>query len=128
MFLQTFSPQSPFLQPDETRLKHSFASSLVFHYPFPRHTCSFVSHEGLSTVPFIPTWLPAGKQQHATTGGWVDAPPSRAPAPAALLDCHRSPPSPFDHSRRSSPFQHTPLGSPGTESVLENWLWQCSKI
>lgn len=59
---------------------------------------------------------------------WVDTPPRRAPARVTLLYCHHPPPSPFDQSRRSSPFQHTPFGSINTESVLENWLWQRSKI
>lgn len=119
MFLET-SPQSllmlTFCQPDEMWLKHSFVSSLLLPLSSPGNTWCFISHEGLSTGLVMCMQLPTGKQQYASAGGWLNTPLSKAPAPAALLDHYHLPPSQFDHNKRSSPSQHTPLSSPGMES------------
>lgn len=90
MFLQIFSLQSPSLSPSSRLTRHSSNIASCFSIALFQKYMLFHS-----------SWRMEHQRVHMHS--------QCAPVPTALLHCHRSPPSPFDHNRNSL-FQHIPLG------------------
>lgn len=118
VFSQTFSPQSPSCSPSFSLMTSgsniASHSLCFFSLTFPGCT----RRTGLSTC-----WRKATAHHSWWVAGWIHLQAGLLHKQPCLIATH-SPPSPFDHSRRSSPSQHMPLGSPSMESQC--WKTGCS--
>ena len=114
-----------FLQPDETRLKHSFASSPFFHCPFlGRCAVSFLTKDWALAHPHARGFLQESNRMPQLVGGRTSKQGSCTSSPAWL---------PPLSSFLVWPLQELSLPAHATQlswhvSALENWLWQWSEI